>query len=170
METNVDHKLNENQQYFFRKFSNYIGETLYFYGSITRFDYIPGKSDIDIAIFTHNLESAIHKICTFLDVPKSKFKKTILKIKNKIVHGLKIAFQNEQEDINIEISIFEAKYKNLVKSECEYKNNKMTTPVILLFYIIKICYYVLGIITFEQYKKVKILFMDDENNFIKVYH
>lgn len=164
----IAHKLNASQQAFFRKFEHYTGEKLYFYGSVTRFDYIPGKSDIDLAIFSPNLESTIHKISTFLQVNRTKFKKIILKIKNTIVHGVKVAFQKEEDDINIEISMFDEKNKSLVEHEWEYKKRKMSAPTTIIFYLVKVCYYILGILNLEQYRYIKLLFMDDDTNFIKV--
>ena len=39
---------------FFKRLENYLDDELYFYGSVNRSDYIHGKSDIDVAIFTDN--------------------------------------------------------------------------------------------------------------------
>ena len=39
---------------FFYKLENDLDTKLYFYGSIQRNDYVAGKSDIDVSIFTDN--------------------------------------------------------------------------------------------------------------------
>ena len=46
---------------FFNKMSNYIGEPIYFFGSIQRSYYVPGKSDIDVDIFTLPAFKAVSK-------------------------------------------------------------------------------------------------------------
>ena len=49
-------------QRFFKRIENDLDTELYFYGSVTRSDYIPNKSDIDVAIFTDNEYSDMYKL------------------------------------------------------------------------------------------------------------
>ena len=70
--------------YLAQALKNYLETSLYFYGSIQRNDYVPDKSDIDVDLFTENINGTITKMQHFLDVDKTKFKKFIYKINNNI--------------------------------------------------------------------------------------
>lgn len=152
---NTSNRLTEKQKQFFVNFCNYTGEELYFYGSIKRMDYIQGKSDIDTDIFTSNTVSTIQKICNFLHIPKSDFKKTILKIGNKVVYGSKTMYQSKEYDVKVEISVFNEKYKELVLQEHQVKGSNLKPHVTFSLYIIKIMYYILGIISPTYYSRIK---------------
>jgi len=52
---------------FFYKLSDYLDTKLLYYGSVQRSDYVPGKSDIDVDIFTDNPDSLITKLQHFLN-------------------------------------------------------------------------------------------------------
>ena len=60
--------LPENIRQFFQQMQNYLGTSIYFYGSLMRNDYFHGKSDIDIDIFTENETSMIFRLSHFLSV------------------------------------------------------------------------------------------------------
>ena len=64
---------------FFLKLGNYLDTQIYYFGSIQRNDYFPGKSDIDVDLFTDNSSSIIVKLQNFLGVEKYKFKKFVFK-------------------------------------------------------------------------------------------
>ena len=76
---NTKNKLLPYESDFFDKLSNYLETPLYFYGSIQRDDYFPGKSDIDVDIFTENMHSTISKMQNFLNVDKNNFIKFVNK-------------------------------------------------------------------------------------------
>ena len=67
METTIN-ELTPYEKDFFTNLRNYIDKPLYFYGSIQRNDYFPGKSDIDIAIFTDNETSTIFLLGNYLNL------------------------------------------------------------------------------------------------------
>jgi predicted nucleotidyltransferase len=58
MET-TKNKLSQEESVFFDKLKNYIDKPIYFYGSIQRDDYFPQLSDIDIDIFSDNINSTL---------------------------------------------------------------------------------------------------------------
>jgi len=91
----INKRLTENQKDFFNKLSLYIDKPIYFYGSITRDDYIPGKSDIDVDIFTENESSTIHLLCNFLKIKKQDLRKSLYKINNNMVYGYKVKYNDE---------------------------------------------------------------------------
>ena len=111
MET-TKNKLTNQQQKFLDGLSDYLDIKLLYYGSVQRYDYVDGKSDIDTDIFTDNEESTIAKIQHYLHVEKKDFKKIIWNINNKIVRGYKIKYKNSF--IELEISIYNNIYKPIV--------------------------------------------------------
>jgi hypothetical protein len=165
----INNRLTNNEKIFFDNLSNYVDKEIYFYGSIQRPDYIKGKSDIDIDIFTDNESSTIQKLCNFLNIKKTDLKKVFYKIKNTMVYGYKTKYTDEINKINIELSIYNDKYKTLVlydHNNCRYLPFYTT---ILLFFI-KFLYYTLGIMPNKVYKRLKQFLMNqnDELKFIIV--
>ena len=75
--TKTKNKLPDKTNYFLTNLSDYLQTPLYFYGSIQRYDYYHGHSDIDIDIFTNNEKSTINTLSNYLQIDKKKFKKII---------------------------------------------------------------------------------------------
>jgi hypothetical protein len=151
----INKRLTERQKHFFNDLSIHINEAIYFYGSIYRTDYIPGKSDIDIDIFTDNESSTIEKLCNFLHIKKSEFRKSLYKLHSTVVRGYKTKYKDDHNGIEVEISIYNNNYKNLVLEEhSKAKNMPLHISIILL--IVKFCYYNLGIISTDTYKILKL--------------
>jgi len=165
----VKNKLTQNESLFFENLSLYIDKEVYFYGSIQRPDYIKGKSDIDVDIFTDNESSTIQKLCTFLDVKRSVFNKIVYKINNTMINGFKTKYKDESKKINVEISVYNDKYKNIVLYD---HNNYSSLPfyVIIAIMILKFFHYTLGIMPDTIYRKLKQLLINpsNETRFISV--
>jgi predicted nucleotidyltransferase len=140
---------------FFDNLSNYVGEPLHFYGSVLRSDFNK-KSDVDVSIFTSNTGSVISRLSSFLQINKKKIKKIIWKIAitNKVIHGYKVMYSNEEKGILTELSIYNEKNRNDVLKE---HNKKLSIPsyATILLWILKFLYYDLGFITFDNYKYLK---------------
>uniref|UniRef100_A0A6C0H5I1 Polymerase nucleotidyl transferase domain-containing protein n=1 Tax=viral metagenome TaxID=1070528 RepID=A0A6C0H5I1_9ZZZZ len=152
-------KLTREQEHFFYRLRNYLETPIYFYGSIQRSDYVIGKSDIDVDIFTENEESMKIKLANFLKKDFTKFKEIIWRLKNnKVVSGYKIMYHDKLNDFNVEISIYNEKHKKYVLKE---HNHKFKLNIIALFilYILKTIYYKLSLINqpIYAYLKKKIL-------------
>ena len=155
----INNRLTNNEKIFFENLSNYIDKEIHFYGSIQRPDYVKGKSDIDIDIFTDNESSTIQKLCNFLNIKKSDFRKVFYKINNSMVYGYKSKYNDEINKIDVEISVYNDKYKTLVlydHNNCRYLPSYTT---ILLFFI-KFLYYTLGIMPNNVYRRLKQLLMN----------
>jgi predicted nucleotidyltransferase len=86
----INNELPTDIKNFFNRLKNYLDTDLYFYGSVTRSDYVPGKSDIDVAIFTDNEYSTMSKLQHFLHVKRSDFDKVVWKLNSKMIYGYKI--------------------------------------------------------------------------------
>jgi hypothetical protein len=155
MET-TKHKLPHDINIFFNDLSKYLGTKLLFYGSIQRYDYFPGSSDIDVDIFTDNVDSTITRMQHFLHVKRSKFKKIVWQYSknSRIIYGNKIGYKNEDINLICEFSIYDNKYKSDV-----IENHKVKTILphhaTILLWIIKKLFYDLKFLTDENYKYLK---------------
>ena len=151
MET-TKNKLSSYESDFFNKLSNYLDTKLYFYGSIQRDDYKPGHSDIDVDIFTDNIDSALIKIQNLLNVTKSDFKKFVSKPLKKqgIINGYKLKYRERQNNF---------KYKDDILYEHGRKTN-LPFIVSMLLIIIKFLYYNIGIIPKNIYLNMKNYIVD----------
>jgi hypothetical protein len=165
----IKKRLTINETIFFENLSKFIDKELYFYGSIQRPDYVKGKSDIDIDIFTDNESSTIHKLCIFLNLKKSDFKKAFYKIKNSVAYGYKTKYNDEVNNIKVEISVYNEKYKNIVLKDHENCRH-LPFYITLALIIIKFLYYTLGIMPNKMYSRCKRFLMNtgDELKFISV--
>ena len=76
MET-TKNNLPPNVKDFFYNLSEYLDTKMLYFGSVQRSDYVPGKSDIDVDIFTDNENSVIAKMQHFLGVSKKEFKSIV---------------------------------------------------------------------------------------------
>jgi hypothetical protein len=153
-------KLPENVTNFFNDLSKYLETKLLFYGSVQRQDYFPGSSDIDVDIFTDNVESTMSRMQHFLRVKKNSFKKIIWRLSHsgEMVYGRKIIYKNPHLNLSAEFSIYDNKYK---KGVLEQHLKKTVIPfyATILLFIIKKLYYDLRILSATSYRylKMKIL-------------
>jgi predicted nucleotidyltransferase len=166
----INKKLTEKQKQFLNNLSIHIDKPIYFYGSIYRADYFPGKSDIDIDIFTDNETSTIQMLCNFLNINRNEFKKSFYKLDATLVRGFKGKYKDESNNINVEISIYNDKYKTIVLDE-HNKGKSMPLYISILLIIVKFCYYNLGIISNDIYNYIKRIVMNPgaELKYILVY-
>jgi hypothetical protein len=141
---------------FFQKLKEYINSPIMFYGSVQRDDYIPGKSDIDIDIFSENDISTIHKIVHYLQLPRERFKRIIWKTPSEptLIMGYKLVYKIPTTDVSIEMSVYDEKYKSIVS---EQHRNKTVLPVIatILLLILKVFYYILRVISGDSFRFFK---------------
>ena len=100
MET-TKNDLPKNVKRFFYELSEYLDTKLFYYGSIQRSDYVAGKSDIDIDIFTDNEYSMMNKMQHFLHVQKNDFKKVVWIIKGTTTYGYKIPNTDKNPQTNL---------------------------------------------------------------------
>jgi predicted nucleotidyltransferase len=153
---NLLRSLPENQENFFMMLQNYIQYPLYFYGSFLRTDYFPGKSDIDIDIFSENATSTIVLLSHFLNIKKEKFKKVVWRLNhnNKVVYGHKIMYKNEELNLLCEISVYNEKFKRDVLYE---HNLKINLPFYArwILILLKFFYYELGLLNKETFVYLK---------------
>lgn len=163
MET-TKNNLSPYESIFFKKLGNYLDTKIYFFGSIQRYDYFPGVSDIDVDIFTDNVSRTISQIQNYLNIDKNSTTKFIYKIDNKnseykIVNGHKIEYEDKEKSLSVEFSIYDVKFKELILQE---HIRKTSLPFFVTFFlvIIKYLYYILCIMPKNIYKYLKNFLMD----------
>lgn len=160
MET-TKNKLSHYNSVFFTNLGNYLDTPMYFFGSIQRHDYFPKSSDIDVDIFTDNENSTISKMQHFLHKEKYQFKKFVYRLEKskKLVHGYKVSYKEEANHLNVEFSIYNEKYKDLVLHE---HRRKMDLPfyISFLLVILKYFYYDFAILPKPIYYKIKQFLMN----------
>lgn len=153
MET-TKNELPKNVKDFFYHLSDYLDTKLLYFGSVQRSDYVPGKSDIDVDIFTENEYSLMAKMQHYLHVQKKDFEKVAWIIKEVPIYGYKLKYENKKEDIIAEFSIYNEKFKDVVLSQ---HNNKHILPIYItiLLYIIKFFYYQIPLLSKKTYGYLK---------------
>ena len=144
---------------FFKRLENYLDTDLYFYGSVNRSDYVHGKSDIDVIIFTDNEYSVISKLQHFLHVKRNAFDKLVWKLNGNMLYGYKIKCK-DYIDINCEIAIYNNEFKEIVLKEIQQYNSVPLYISILLF-ILKTVYYTFPIISSKTYSTYKRFLFND---------
>ena len=161
MET-TKNKLSPFEKVFFQKLSEYLGEPIYFYGSIQRDDYFPQLSDIDIDIFSYNEKDTILKVQNYLDLEKSDIKKFVYKIDktNVLVTGYKTRYKDEKHKLSLEIAVYNEIFKDAILTE---HKSKFTMPyhIIVMLIFLKILHYNLSILPVFYYSKFKKIVTND---------
>jgi hypothetical protein len=138
---------------FFIDLQNYIETDLYFYGSVNRPDYVHGKSDIDVAIFSDNEYSTISKLQHFLRVKKEAFDKIVWKINGIMLYGYKIKC-DEHINSKCEIAIYNNDFKStLLKEISQY--NSIPIHIYVMLFILKTFYYTIPILSKKTYSEIK---------------
>jgi len=151
------HKLSRRARDFFHRLSDYLDTKLLFYGSIQRDDYVEGSSDIDVAVFCENPSSTMSKMEHFLKVPRRDFKKFVWRlyvVKDRVVYGHKFHYENAEEGVNAEFTIYDEKFKDDVLRE---HLGKIVLPFYCSWFLIfiKCLYYQMGILPKSWYNYLK---------------
>jgi predicted nucleotidyltransferase len=154
---NKNIETNNNLKIFLKNLSLYTNETIYIYGSILRSDY-NSKSDTDICIFSNNINFIKKKLQNYLEVHEKKFKTTywLLPKTKRLATGYKIFYKNKEKNIQVEISLYDIKYKEEILDE-HYSKTILPYYATILLYIIKFLHYNLEILnknTYSEYKKI----------------
>ncbi len=142
---------------FFKKMENYLDTQLVFYGSVIRTDYVPGKSDIDVAIFTDNEYSIMAKLQHFLHVKRSDFDKVVWKLDGKMIYGYKLKVVEQ----NAEIAIYNNDFKEQLMEELNKPIINKTFLTTTLLLLLKLFYYQVPLIPTVFYLKCKRYVLND---------
>lgn len=161
----IKYRLSEQNYHFLKKFQEYIGSELIFFGSIKRCDFLQKYSDIDIAIISDNVENTLVKLKNFLNMDTQKIRKIFQKFPNtiNIVHGYKTNYNDINNDLSLEIILYDEKYRTHVINSVNNINNFPFYITYILF-IIKILYYKLNMISDKLFKYIKQILMENYLN------
>lgn len=145
------------EEVFLKGAQSQINLPFYYFGSIQRQDYLPGYSDIDVDIFTPNVEDSLKKIedyCRQLSPERIRSpKKIVWKLQSgRIVYGRKYHYRDSS--VNVEFSIYPSQYQSAVLHDHLLK---MDLPwyCILLLLIWKTFFYQLPLFSLDTYRWLK---------------
>jgi len=150
----IKHKISEKNYYFLKKIQDYIDCEFIFFGSITRFDFLKNYSDIDIAIISDNIENTIVKIRQILDIPKIRKIYQKLPRTSSLVHGYKVNYDDIDNNLSLEIVLYDKKYKPLIMNNVN-NNNNIPFYITYVLYILKLLYYKFNILSDDTLKYFK---------------
>lgn len=153
----IEKNLTDKQKIFFQHMSESLDTKLFFYGSILRSDY-DKKSDIDICVFSDNINSMKTKLQHFLRIDIRQFKRIIWNKSKKIIYGVKIMYKNPKKNIIAEISIFNEKDKDIVLDD-HYSKVSIPIHAAILTYILKFLHYKIEIMDRSWYAYFKKLIL-----------
>lgn len=157
----IKDRVSEKNYSFLKNLEDYIGCKLLFFGSIKRPDYVKNSSDIDIAIITDNIQDTIVKLKFFLDIDNRKIRKIVQKFpkNNDIINGYKTNYNDYDNDLSIEIIVYDEKYRKHVMESINNINN-FPFYITYILLIIKFFYYKLNFISSGTYKWFKNIIME----------
>jgi len=161
----IKNNLTDYDYQFLTNLQRYIDTELIFFGSIKRCDFFIGKSDIDIAIITDNVESVKKKLQNYLNIGKSRVKKSMQKIpnSNKLVYGYKINYDDEENNLYLEIIIYDEQYRSFIINNIE-KTTNLPFYITIIYFILKFLTYYLMILPNDVLKYCKNFVM---NNYLE---
>jgi len=165
----IKNNLDKKEYEYFLELSNILELPLYFIGSIARNDYIKGKSDFDIEIFSENVISTKIKIDHLFKKTDNKF--IFFRIDNIPFSGYKYNLKNEEKSIRMDFTLY--------KKECQpillyHRNIEKNLPfyISIVLFILKYLHYYLYIINNHNYsylkKKIWYLFNPNKTNSITI--
>ena len=135
-----NNRLTPKERHFFSTLSSYLQKPLFFFGSVQRFDYLKGMSDIDVAIFTDNIPSTLKKLQLFLNYSKPIDKFIYRnKLSRSVIYGNKLMYKTPTNDIITELSIYNIKDKKVILQD---QLSKINVPIFVsvLLLILKFLY------------------------------
>ncbi len=153
-----NNNISEKSNTFFYELQDYLDNDfnteMYFYGSVQRFDYFPGQSDIDIGILTDNEYSVMNKMQHFLKVDKKDFIKVAWKLNGKYIYGYKLKYSNPELNIVSEFAIFNNKFKTILVEE-HYRTIDIPYLTVFLVLLLKFFYYTIPLLSEKTFAYLK---------------
>lgn len=113
-------KFTEEQRQFLSTLGSFVGSPFYYFGSIQRSDYIVGKSDIDVDIFSYQPEKMAKRLLHLLCSPYVSIKRILFKFDGNEVTGFKVKYKRPPLDptvtdvLKVEFSVYDEKDKQLI--------------------------------------------------------
>jgi hypothetical protein len=152
METTYN-ALTPEQLRFFDKVRRQIELPLYFYGSVQRVDYISGKSDIDVMLFSDDEHQTAQKLQAILSANPAKVKQVIIMTNGRPAVGFKVPY-TDHKTISAEFSVYNRKHQQSLLRD---RRNDFQVPLIIstLLLFLKWIYYQKEWISSDTYVTIK---------------
>ena len=110
----IKHNLKKKEYNYFLHLQNEIELPLFFIGSITRSDFFPDNSDVDIEVFSNNITSTKLKVENIFNNGKiEKDKYIVFKINGIPFSGCKYHVSNERDNIRFDFTIYKKECQNI---------------------------------------------------------
>jgi len=140
------------------------GNSIYYYGSVLRLDYFPGKSDVDVTIFTDDELTAQSTVCMILKISEdeSDDMQRIVRVytpphqpNNKIIlYGYKVKYNDAKRQTHLEISIYNNVFKPYVIERMQ-NGQQLGMFWVLLSMVLKYFYYVIPLLSKNMFNSIK---------------
>ena len=157
----IQKRLTYQQLNFLEQIQESIGLNLNFYGSICRDDFFKGKSDIDIDILSPNVQSTLFKLRQILSIPNNEVIHVTWSCTNPIKYKFEcIKIKYKSQAINLEISIYNIKYKDSLEKVRRSKDSALSPLLIQLLIVVKFFYYRLNVLDTSQLRIIKRFIMN----------
>lgn len=153
-------KISASASHLFQTLESQLNETLYFYGSVARNDYVSGKSDIDVAIFTDNEHSVISQLQGILHISKKEINKVVYKLNDYVMYGYKVQIKKPNTE-NIEIAIYNNHYKDILIEEFNKPIVAGSFLIHFLLQVLKLFYYTIPVLPQQVYIWAKRIVLND---------
>lgn len=137
-----------------------LSNPLCFYGSALRGDFVPNKSDLDIAIFTDNASDTIVKLQSFFGAVSVKH--VVWKLNQHLIHGHKINTVlrgNDHQQYDCELSIYGTQYKSIVVADYRKGLDVPLIPFVMLC-VVKWLHYIVPVLSPPMYAHCKRFILD----------
>lgn len=134
---------------------------IYVYGSIRRADYIPGKSDLDVDVFSAAPMVAVRELQQALHIMPKDVHAFRYRIEGKLVSGTKLNYKSELGDVEAEISVYASSDQARVEKEHAAGANLPSWMVFFLM-LVKTLYYRLGVMPLSWYVECKRRIMNEQ--------
>lgn len=151
MDADPFYKFPENTKFFLKNLEESTNHKIYYFGSSKRLDYIQG-CDIDMAMFTDNTSSLIAQIIGLLNIA-NEFKSIIHIEDTIIVSGYKLIYKNAEKNIDIELVIYDNKFKNIM---LDFYKRSADIPLLISVILLILKYLKnFGLLNKKAYYKIK---------------
>jgi hypothetical protein len=151
----IKHNLKKKEYNYFLHLQNEIELPLFFIGSITRSDFFPDNSDVDIEVFSNNITSTKLKVENIFNNGKiEKDKYIVFKINGIPFSGCKYHVSNERDNIRFDFTIYKKECQNII---LYYRDMEINIPFLFttILVILKYLRYYLNLINSFQYSYIK---------------
>lgn len=154
----VQTRLTTMQHRFLQQLQQYLDTPLHVFGSIARFDFFEGYSDIDLAIITDQPKEMVTKLIAYLQCPVEAAQHIVQQFAphQRCVRAYRVPFISEH--VKFDICIYSKTDQDIVLYNIQH-NNHLPFWVVCLITCLKWCYYHVQCISKETFLNCKKIIM-----------